>query len=408
MSDEKKTIKLKTTVQYIRFRGEGNSRPFNDTNIEEKELPSSSLDQIDDSKISFGDLVENKISLDEPLKKEISLSSSEDKVDLLQGNDIQSLNHDDINSILDTQNKNNNKIINVPFIKRSKNPENNTEKKEVKIDYSKRFTLEKKDNKDIDLLSQDSSDEITRQSFKKDVSKKSTSSWGQSSFGNKNKKTTKNPDIIEEESNGIFRTSSLKKPKRKSKEVVDEEGYTRSSTKTSKTFNNNKKEYIYNEEKLYNYGINRLSEQDYGRHELFKKMRNLQEDESIINKVLDKLESQKFLNDDNRIRSFLLSYSNSESVNKTKQRLMQKGFNKKEIERVLEDMEDSGIYKAIQDKETEEDKALNILIRKYRIYEVEKREKMTRFLATKGFSFDIITKVMKTFSNGEFDCFDPY
>ena len=137
-------------------------------------------------------------------------------------------------------------------------------------------------------------------------------------------------------------------------------------------------------------------------------MKNLQEDEEIINKVLDKLEGQKYLSDNNRIRSFLMSYSNSESVNKTKQRLIQKGFNKKIIEDVLEEMEHSGIYKAIQDKESEEEKALALLIRRYRIYEIDKKEKMSRFLASKGFNFDIISKVMKTFSNGDFDSFDPY
>ena len=49
---------------------------------------------------------------------------------------------------------------------------------------------------------------------------------------------------------------------------------------------------------------------------------------------------------------------------------------------MLEEMEHSGIYKAIQDKESEEEKALALLIRRYRIYEIDKKEKRETLLIT--------------------------
>lgn len=410
MSDdiEKKSIKFKTITQEIKFRGTSNSRTKIKTEIEELKIPSNELDRLSDEKIPLLSGKDNpKLFLDENLQKDISILENNNKMLINTGNDSQSLTRENVETLNNEQINKDNKSLYLPLVKRKKyTPKSETvTSSDVTFDHSKKF------NKTTKIISNDLSnleEKIIRHSYSSN-NEKSKSTWGQSSFSKKKTTPKKNEQVLEEESNDIYRTSTLKKPKRKPKEIVDDDGYVRSSKKPVKQYaTKSKKEYIYNEEKLYNYGINRLSEQDYGRHELFKKMKNLQEDEEIINKVLDKLEGQKYLSDNNRIRSFLMSYSNSESVNKTKQRLIQKGFNKKIIEDVLEEMEHSGIYKAIQDKESEEEKALALLIRRYRIYEIDKKEKMSRFLASKGFNFDIISKVMKTFSNGDFDSFDPY
>ena len=410
MSDdiEKKSIKFKTITQEIKFRGTSNSRTKIKTEIEELNIPSNDLDRLSDEKIPLLSGKDNhKLFLDENLQKDISILENNNKMLINTGNDSQSLTRENVETLNNEQINKDNKSLYLPLVKRKKYiPKSETiTSSDVTFDHSKKF------NKTTKIISNDLSnleEKIIRHSYSSN-NEKSKSTWGQSSFSKKKTTPKKNEQVLEEESNDIYRTSTLKKPKRKPKEIVDDDGYVRSSQKPVKQYaTKSKKEYIYNEEKLYNYGINRLSEQDYGRHELFKKMKNLQEDEEIINKVLDKLEGQKYLSDNNRIRSFLMSYSNSESVNKTKQRLIQKGFNKKIIEDVLEEMEHSGIYKAIQDKESEEEKALALLIRRYRIYEIDKKEKMSRFLASKGFNFDIISKVMKTFSNGDFDSFDPY
>ena len=86
------------------------------------------------------------------------------------------------------------------------------------------------------------------------------------------------------------------------------------------------KEIIYNEQQLYNYGLNRLSSRDYLRVELFTKMSNLQPEPEMVNRVLDKLANLGYIDDKKRIRAVLNYYSPKESSNKTKNRLIQKGF----------------------------------------------------------------------------------
>ena len=423
MSDENKKLKFKTITQEIKFRGESNYKTTSKIEIEEHIIPTNDLDREISSKISLtNDTSENKFPLSEDNTKSFSLDEHIDKILLTHGSDNQSLSNNDVTNIQKNEEKKDSKSINLPLLKRKKyspkeEQKNKLEETKIDYDYSKPIntSLKTNSNSTNELNNNENNaklteNEITRHSFNKANNNDSKSTnWGKSSFGKKKRTPKKSEQTLEEEANGIYRTSTLKKPKQKTKEIIDDDGLIRSSSKPIKQYTNKgKKEYVYNEEKLYNYGINRLSEQNYGRHELFKKMKNLQEDETIINKVLDKLENQKYLSDSNRIRSFLMSYSNSESVNKTKQRLIQKGFNKKDIETILLEMEESDVYKAIQDKESEEDKAIALLIRRFRIYESEKQDKMTRFLASKGFNFDIISTIMKKFSNGDFDTYDLY
>ena len=80
------------------------------------------------------------------------------------------------------------------------------------------------------------------------------------------------------------------------------------------------KKIVYDEKKLYNYGINRLSVRDYGRQELFDKMSKWQEDISIVNKVLDKLESLGYLSEERRIRNLINLYLPKEGIKKLKLR----------------------------------------------------------------------------------------
>ena len=87
------------------------------------------------------------------------------------------------------------------------------------------------------------------------------------------------------------------------------------------------KKIVYDEKKLYNYGINRLSVRDYGRQELFDKMSKWQEDISIVNTVLDKLESLGYLSEERRIRNLINLYLPTEGIKKLKLRLYQKKFN---------------------------------------------------------------------------------
>lgn len=150
---------------------------------------------------------------------------------------------------------------------------------------------------------------------------------------------------------------------------------------------------VYDEKKLYNYGINRLSVRDYGRQELFDKMSKWQEDISIVNKVLDKLESLGYLSEERRIRNLINLYLPKEGIKKLKLRLYQKKLNKELIENILSDLD-----------KNEEYKAFDLLVKKYKNFvfsdneeKQKKKEKMLRFLVSKGLSYQDGIKAINEF-----------
>lgn len=165
-----------------------------------------------------------------------------------------------------------------------------------------------------------------------------------------------------------------------------------------------KREIIYDEQKLKVYAINKLAKQEWGRKELFTKMSRYQKDPDIVNKVLDLLEKLGYLSDKRRINSVLKKFENIEDVKKTTQRLAGKGFTKDQIKEIVEERENN-----FEDKD--ENLAFTILDRKFQnikssissyTYEEKQKtkEKMTRFLAGRGFGFDKIKKAMKEFFDG--------
>jgi SOS response regulatory protein OraA/RecX len=165
-----------------------------------------------------------------------------------------------------------------------------------------------------------------------------------------------------------------------------------------------KKEIIYDERKLYNYGINRLSVRDYGYNELCQKMSRYQHDIEMVHKVLDKLVSQGYLSDERRIRSMLIQYKSRESINKTKSRMLQSGFTKDQIEEVIDKIEEQNINIVDEDEFSEEiKKTIDLLIKKYKTFNKDNWDKMVRFLASKGFKYGDIIKGIKEFSILELD-----
>lgn len=160
------------------------------------------------------------------------------------------------------------------------------------------------------------------------------------------------------------------------------------------------KEIIYNEQQLYNYGLNRLSSRDYLRAELFTKMSNLQPDPDMVNKVLDKLENLGYINDKRKIRSFFNSYKNKESANKTKNRLLQKGATKDMIEEVMYELEEEN-QTVEYEYDSQTDAALLLLNKKFKTYNIDNRDKMLRFLISKGYNYSLCGKVLKIFQEQE-------
>lgn len=143
------------------------------------------------------------------------------------------------------------------------------------------------------------------------------------------------------------------------------------------------KEVIYDEKQLNKYGLNRLSERDWGRGELKKKMLRLQPDVEMVDRVLEKLEESGYLSTARRIVAVLNTYGHREGLRRTKQRMAEKGFTKEEIESV-----------GVADNEKELEIASAALLRKFKTTDAD-YTKMSRFLVSRGFAFDVIKKAIK-------------
>ena len=168
-------------------------------------------------------------------------------------------------------------------------------------------------------------------------------------------------------------------------------------TRSKKPFSE-RKPIVYNEQKLYNYGINRLSSRDYSRKELFDRMVRFQEDTSMVDKVLDKLEEQGYLSDMRRAKSILNQYDRRESIHKTRNRIRQKGVSMDTLEEVLAEKEENA---PVNESEFSIDtqKAYDILLKKYHTYDTEKWDKMVRFLASRGFKYADINQAIQNLKN---------
>lgn len=151
------------------------------------------------------------------------------------------------------------------------------------------------------------------------------------------------------------------------------------------------KEVHYDATKLYNYGINRLQNRDYLKAELYSKMARLCEDTAIIQATLDKLVRAGLLNDKRVIEQTFLRYASKESASKTKQRLLQKGADKQDIEEYL-------VLITPQD-----DAPFSLISKKFKRYEASEHQKIVRFLASRGFDYGTISKAISQFKQ-DADC----
>lgn len=163
-----------------------------------------------------------------------------------------------------------------------------------------------------------------------------------------------------------------------------------------------KREIIYDETKLKRYALNKLSKQEWGRKELFTKMSRYQKDPDIVNKVLDEMEGYGYLSDKRRINNVIKQFSHREDIKKTSQRLSQKGFTKEQIKEVVEERSEFETFDENLPYQILYKKFSNIrhAVPEYEREELQKlKAKMTRFLAGRGFSFDVIKDSMNEFFN---------
>ncbi|NCQ51617.1 regulatory protein RecX [archaeon] len=140
---------------------------------------------------------------------------------------------------------------------------------------------------------------------------------------------------------------------------------------------------IFDPARLYSYSLWMLSRRDYTIFELSQKMKKYQPDDSIILTTVEKLISLGYLNDERRATNIINSYIKKESSHKIKRRLSEKGVSKELIEEVINECINDDI---------ELEMAKNNLLKKFKIYDAEKKQKYCSFLASRGYGWNIISK----------------
>lgn len=130
--------------------------------------------------------------------------------------------------------------------------------------------------------------------------------------------------------------------------------------------------------------------------EIREKLISKEYDEESIDRSIDFLKEYNFLNDENYARMYVRDKSKAQGKNKIKYSLIRKGLDE---EIILEEL--SKI-----DEEEEENTAYEMALRKYNI--IKKREsdnyklsqKLYRFLISKGYGYDVASKVIKKITKG--------
>lgn len=145
-------------------------------------------------------------------------------------------------------------------------------------------------------------------------------------------------------------------------------------------------ENSYNKAK--NYVLKRISYANKTSFELRKILMDKDYDPSIIDRVMDFLDEYHLVDDEAYVRSFIRDKSeiNSWPRNKISYKLKAKGIDDDLINRSLDELIDS---------EDEYEKALYFAKKKARgDYSFENKNKVYRHLASKGFAYDIISRVI--------------
>lgn len=140
--------------------------------------------------------------------------------------------------------------------------------------------------------------------------------------------------------------------------------------------------------KAMNYSLNLISKYLKTKHELVKKLKEKEYDEEIIKKVIDKLEALGYLNDEQYVEAYIRSKKDGSTVNKRTlyNKLLQKGIDR---ELVRQNLDNSDI--------DEYENALKAALKKLPHLKGDlrtKKAKLYQFLYSKGFDYEICSKVL--------------
>lgn len=145
--------------------------------------------------------------------------------------------------------------------------------------------------------------------------------------------------------------------------------------------------------KCYNYALFLLTYRDYTLADLKDKLIKKEYSEKTIDITIEKLNQYKMIDDDRYIKKFVKDATQfkKQGILKIKQGLMSKGIPKSELDKIEIDND--------QQIET----CTNLAEKKYRQLEGSQniKQKLYRYLANKGYTFDVINTVVNRIIKGD-------
>lgn len=160
------------------------------------------------------------------------------------------------------------------------------------------------------------------------------------------------------------------------------------------------------EEKWLNYALYLLSFKMRTEHEIIEKFNSKQVDETIQQLVLSFLKAQKLLDDEFYAASYIESHSSKYGNYRMRQTLKRKGVSNEDIENAFESLEDKldpyeDAKKILKKKMDGMSIDFDQLKEDY-VYKRKMQQKLSQFLAYRGFSLDVIKRVISELLAQEF------
>ncbi|MBF4695309.1 regulatory protein RecX [Fusibacter ferrireducens] len=160
------------------------------------------------------------------------------------------------------------------------------------------------------------------------------------------------------------------------------------------------------EEKWLNYAFYLLSFKMRTEHELIEKFNSRQVDEDIQQLVLSFLKSQKYIDDQFYAESYIESHASKYGPYRMKRTLKEKGISKVHIEKAFEALASSiDPYKDARNILQKKMDGMSIDFEKLKddyVYKRKIQQKLSQFLAYRGFSLDVIKCVLSELLAQEF------
>jgi regulatory protein len=147
------------------------------------------------------------------------------------------------------------------------------------------------------------------------------------------------------------------------------------------------------EENFYNFALRFLSYRTRSEKEVVDKLKSKQVDPQIVEKIIAKLKDKKFINDEEFARQWIESRLRFKprSLRLIKLELKQKGISPEIVESSIKNQE-LGAESDLEQAKQLIEKRIGRFRNKFGMTREEAYEKLGRYLASKGFNWDIIKK----------------